>query len=231
MFGDVERSESSPWSAPETVAGFVRAAPNEVLLRFAEAELARAPGARALDLGCGAGRNAIPLARLGWEVVGVDDSWPMLRAARRRTLAEPSGGRLRLLRSPMDRLGLRAASFDLLVAHGIWNLARSAAELRRALAEAARLAAPGAGLFVFTFSRSSLRRSASPVPGETFVFDALSGQRHCYLSREELLGELASVGFAPDPAVPLTEYNRPATPGACLGGPPAIYEAAFRFAG
>jgi ubiquinone/menaquinone biosynthesis C-methylase UbiE len=54
----------------------------------------------------------------------------------------------------MDRLPLGDASIDLVVAHGIWNLARSAAEFRRAIAEAARVARPDAGLFVFTFSRA-----------------------------------------------------------------------------
>jgi 2-polyprenyl-3-methyl-5-hydroxy-6-metoxy-1,4-benzoquinol methylase len=30
---------------------------------------------RVVDIGCGQGRNAIPLARLGYQVVGVDASW------------------------------------------------------------------------------------------------------------------------------------------------------------
>jgi SAM-dependent methyltransferase len=80
----MEARGPSAWSRPETVAGFAQSAPNQVLVRFAEAERRRAGGARLLDLGCGAGRNAIPLARLGWDVVGLDDSWPMLAAAAAR---------------------------------------------------------------------------------------------------------------------------------------------------
>src|SRR3954469_1661276 len=51
------------------------------LMAFAEEELKRSNGGRVLDIGCGAGRNALPLARLGWNVVGTDLSWPMLCAA------------------------------------------------------------------------------------------------------------------------------------------------------
>ncbi|MGH3066240.1 MAG: class I SAM-dependent methyltransferase [Gaiellaceae bacterium] len=46
------------------------AAPN----RFVVAELAGLEPGRALDLACGEGRNALWLARLGWEVTGVDFS-------------------------------------------------------------------------------------------------------------------------------------------------------------
>jgi 2-polyprenyl-3-methyl-5-hydroxy-6-metoxy-1,4-benzoquinol methylase len=53
-------------------------------MRFAEDEFWRSERRRVLDLGCGAGRNAIPLARLGWDVVGIDTSIPMLRAATQR---------------------------------------------------------------------------------------------------------------------------------------------------
>ena len=76
----------SQWSAPGTVAGFAQSAPNAVLMAFAEEERRRSGSARVLDLGCGAGRNAVPLARLGWKVVGTDLSWPMLRAAAARRL-------------------------------------------------------------------------------------------------------------------------------------------------
>ena len=57
----------SQWSAPGTVAGFAKSAPNAVLMTFAEDERRRAGSAWLLDLGCGAGRNAVPLARLDIE--------------------------------------------------------------------------------------------------------------------------------------------------------------------
>ena len=220
----------SAWSAPATVAGFVQSAPNSVLLRFAESERRRAGHAWALDLGCGAGRNAIPLARTGWNIVGIDLSWPMLAAAAPRARDEGQA-RLHLVLGPMDEIPARSHSFDLVIAHGIWNLARSAAEFRRALRETARVAKPGAGLFVFTFSRDTLPPEAPPVAGEPFVFTQFSGEPQCFLTAAELLAELAAAGFSPDPAVPLTEYNRP-RPGALpTRTGPVIYEAAFRRAG
>lgn len=220
----------SPWSAPETVAGFAASAPNAVLMRFAAEELARVgPSARALDLGSGAGRNALPIAALGWQILGLDNSAAMLAAAARRATEEPHGGRARVVLGAMDAIPARDRSFDLVIAHGIWNLARSSAELRAAVREAARVARPGAGLFVFTFSRSTLPPEVAPVPGETFVFTAFSGQPQCFLTDGQLVAELGAGGFAPDPAVPLTEHNRlPA--GTIRRGVPVIWEGAFRFA-
>jgi SAM-dependent methyltransferase len=241
----------SPWSAPSVVAGFASSAPNPVLMRFAESELSRLAGSmarrpRALDLGCGAGRNAVPLTALGWDVVGLDNSLPMLAAARTRAGSAEVGGigrvggasaGLRLALAAMDHLPLADASGDLVIAHGIWNLARSAAEFRGALREAARVAAPGAALFVFTFSRNTFSPVTAPVAGEPFVFTQFSGQPQCFLSEEQLIDELGEAGFTPDPAVPLTEYNRPAAdarPVAPALSPPTrpvIYEAAFRLRG
>jgi SAM-dependent methyltransferase len=220
---------NSAWSRPATVAGFMQSAPNDVLLRYADRERRRAPTARALDLGCGAGRNALPLVRSGWDVVGVDLSWPMLTAAASRARETTTQRRLHLVLGPMDALAIRARSIDLIIAHGVWNLARSAAEFRRALAEAARVARPGAGLFVFTFSRNTLPPRIQPVAGEPFVFTEFSGEPQCFLTEHELVSELAAAGFALDPTVPLTEYNR-LRPGALpTGTVPVIYEAAFRF--
>ena len=219
----------SSWSAPSTVEGFARSGPNETLLAVARRELASAgPSGRLLDLGCGAGRNALPLAREGWTVLGTDLSQPMLRAAARRVEEEKLGGKVALALAPMDQLPAANASVDLVVAHGIWNLARSRAEWTRALAEAARVARPGAFLFVFTFSRHTLSPDAEPIPGESFVFTQFSGQPQCFLTAEELLAELAAAGFVPDPAVPLREHNRRPRGALHKGGPPVIYEAGFR---
>lgn len=221
--------EGSPWSTPETVAGFAQSLPNAVLMRFAEDELRRFGSARALDLGCGAGRNAVPLARMGWNVLGIDLSWPMLHAAARRAREDRLDDRLSLALAPMDAIPARDRCFDLIIAHGIWNLAHSGAEFRRALGEAARVARPGAGLFVFTFSRNTFPPETEPVQGESFVFTQFSGQPQCFLTEAQLVSELRAVGFGLEPRVQIQEYNRP-RPGTLQSGtPPVIYEAAFRY--
>lgn len=186
-------------------------------------------GAPALDIGCGAGRNAIPLARLGWTVLGTDLSRPMLVAALTRARAEKERVAFAVAMAPMDRLPVADRSVDLIVAHGIWNLARSGAEFRRAVRESARVAREGAALFVFTFSRHTLPATAEPVVGEPFVFTQFSGQPQCFLTGTQLVDELSIAGFTTDPAVPLTEHNRPGPTTLLSTGTPVVYEAAFRY--
>lgn len=200
-------------------------------MRFAEGEAGRGGARRALDLGCGAGRNAVPLAANGWNVLGTDLSWPMLVAAAARGVEAGVVDHLAWALAPMETVPADDDSFDLVVAHGIWNLAPSAALFRRAVEEAARVARPGAALFVFTFSRNTLPPDTPPVAGEPFVFTEFSGQPQCFLTEEQLMEEMARVGFESDPAVPLTEYNRRHGAVAMVGGPPVIYEASFRLAG
>lgn len=207
---------------------FSTAAANPVLLEFVSAELARRPALRVADVGCGAARNAAPIAGNGARVVGTDLALPMLAAARERAAAEGVAARTSFVQARMDALPLRDESADLVVAHGIWNLARSAAEMRQAMAEAGRIARPGAGLFVFTFSRATLAPGALPVAGETFVFTQFAGEPQCFLTEAELIGELRGAGFDRDSPGPLTEYNRPASPGLLGPAGPVILEGAFR---
>lgn len=215
-------SRDSAWSAPATVAGFATAAPNATLIEYARNRPSPRAG-RLLDIGCGAGRNAVPLASLGWRVTGTDNSRPMLHAA----AARQGGGQLHLCHAEMAALPIQDSSIDFIVAHGIWNLARSGDEFRTAVREAGRVARPGAALFVFTFSRHTLPAALDPVAGETFVFTQFSGSPQCFLTEAQLHDELRAGGFAPDAALPVREHNRPA-PGLRAGGP-VIYEGAFRF--
>lgn len=218
----------NPWSDPGTVAGFAQSPPNAALMRFAEGEQGRGAGARALDIGCGAARNTLPLAHAGWDVLGTDTSWPMLAAAALRGSGERLQGRLRLAQAAMERLPVQDRSVDLIVAHGIWNLATSADAFRRSVREAARVARQGAGLFLFTFSRHTLPSEAEPLDGEPFVFTQFSGQPQCFLTSTQIADELGGVGFAPDASLPLRELNRPAGM-LRAGSGPVIYEGTFRF--
>jgi SAM-dependent methyltransferase len=218
----------SAWSQPESVAGFRASPPNTTLLTFAAAERSRVPEGAAIDIGCGAGRNLVPLAGQGWRVLGLDWSWPMLTAAAEHAAEQQLGDRVRLGLCPMDDLGARDNGFDLIVAHGIWNLARSAAEFRRGVEEAARVARPSAGLFVFTFSRNTLPADALPLPGEPFTFTQFSGQPQCFLTKTQLIEELGRVGFVADATIPFAEHNVQRSGGRSIGRGPVIYEAAFR---
>lgn len=220
---------ASPWTSPDTVAGFAQSPPNDTLMTFAAAERRRG-ARRALDIGCGAARNSAPLAGQGWDVYGLDSSAPMIAAAQQRCRDEGVAARVHLTVAEMGALPLADRSVDFVVAHGIWNLARSGAEFRRAVREAARVARSGAALFLFTFSRHTLPATAAPVPGETLVFTQFSGQPQIFLTDEEIAGQLAQVGFVPDSAVPLTELNLPRPGALSAGRVPVIFQGTFRAA-
>lgn len=215
------------WNTPSTVESFVRSPANQTLLQYADRLRSRDRPVSVLDIGCGAGRNAVPLARAGFTVTGTDSSPLMLEAAAARDAA----GRLHLVLAPMDALPVRDGICDLIVAHGIWNLARSGREFRRALAEAARTAAPQARLFVFTFSRRTLPADERPIDGEAFVYTRFANAPQVFLTREQLVHELAAVGFSPDPELPLRELNVPPPHQVRLSGPPVIFEGGFIFTG
>ncbi len=127
----------------------------------------------------------------------------------------------------MHELPFAARSFDLIVAHGIWNLARSGREFRRALAEAARVARRPSALFVFTSREMPCRQMRNMVVNESFVFTQFSGQPQCFLTAQQLATELGAVGFVRDPSTTLRELNLP-QPGALYSGAPVIYEGIFR---
>jgi ubiquinone/menaquinone biosynthesis C-methylase UbiE len=223
----MDRLAGSPWSSPATVAGFAQSQPNPALIRLAEAELRAHRGTRALDIGCGAARNAVPLAALGWTVLGIDLSMPMIAAAAERARKDVQARHVHVAIAAMDQIPAAARSFDLVVAHGIWNLAASTSEFRSGVREAARVSRPGAALFVFTFSRNTLPPEAQPVAGEAFVYTQFSGQPQCFLTDSQLVSELADAGFVQEPGVPLVEHNRPRQ-GAFQGHAPVVYEGIFR---
>lgn len=214
---------SKPWNSPEMVARLASSPPNPVLMSFAKKELQQGRENRLLDIGCGAGCNAIPLAESGWNVQGLDLSEPMLEAAEKRRAVGKLADRVTFEKAPMDQLPVVGSSFDFIVAHGIWNLAGSGKEFRAAVREAARAAKSGAPLFVYTFSRSTLPETSKAVDGETFVFDTFSGEPKCFLTEAQLIEEMADARFNQEPGYSITEY--PQVPGLPK---PAILEGIFR---
>jgi SAM-dependent methyltransferase len=107
------------------------------------------PG-RALDVGCGSGRDAVYLANRGWRVTAVDFSGEALAAAKRRGAEE--GAEVEWVQGDvgrLDRLGLEPGYtliYDFGCIQGLDDASRHGAA-----AGVSRLAAPGASLLLFAF--------------------------------------------------------------------------------
>jgi len=121
-------------------------------------ELMGAPiGARVLDVACGQGRHATLLAEAGYEVDAVDQSAHLI-ARGKKLRGDVSAGRVRFQRCDMRRLPPRwTGRFDVVL-----NLAtsfgffRDAADDARAVAEMARVLAPGGTLIWHGASRDGV---------------------------------------------------------------------------
>jgi SAM-dependent methyltransferase len=190
---------------------------------LAAARLAGAPeGGDLLDVPCGFGRHAIPLANAGYRVVGVDRSQTLLDEARRRA---GNSRRPKLARADYRDLPFADASFDAAV-----NLFSSLGYLgdeedTKALAEIGRVVRPGGRLVIEIMHRDLLlhtfreqdwelvgegrllleQRTFEPVAGITQVTQTLietSGERESrtfslrVYTATELLAMLARAGFA-----------------------------------
>jgi SAM-dependent methyltransferase len=104
----------------------------------------RPPG-RALDLGCGTGTDAIYLARLGWEVAGVDFVPEATATARTRA----AGSAASFVTGDVTRLRQAgvAGPFDLIIDIGCYH-AIPAARRDAYAAEVAAVARPGADFYL-----------------------------------------------------------------------------------
>jgi SAM-dependent methyltransferase len=107
----LESTVRSAYEDPAQVAAFSAVA-DQGLTLF-EAALVRqgfAPGQRILDVGCGGGREAVPLVRAGFAVVALDVSVAMVRAA--TTHAAACGVSFRAVVASAAALPFRPGAFD-----------------------------------------------------------------------------------------------------------------------
>jgi SAM-dependent methyltransferase len=190
---------------------------------LAAARLAGCPeGGDLLDVPCGFGRHAIPLAAAGYRVTGVDRSQALLDEARRRA---GNSRRPKLARADYRDLPFRDETFDAAI-----NLYSSLGYLgdeedTKALAEIGRVLRPGGSLVIDIVHRDLLlnrfreqdwellgegrlqleQRTFEPVAGLAQVTQTLietSGERESrtfslrVYTATELLAMLARAGFA-----------------------------------
>ncbi|MGH7726018.1 MAG: class I SAM-dependent methyltransferase [Candidatus Eiseniibacteriota bacterium] len=139
-------------------------------------EIAKRTGGPILELGVGAGRVAIPLARRGHRVTGVDNARAMLDAARTRASTETLAARRRLTLLRQDlrrlRLGTRARFRLALLPFNTLSHFEDRGDQDRVIAGAAGALVRGGHLWISLFRfdpyrpTGVLRAEPSPLEGE-----------------------------------------------------------------
>lgn len=110
----------------------------------------QAPG-RALDIGCGSGRDAVYLAKRGWQVTGIDFAPEGLEKARQRAADQQAD--VEWIQADVGRLGQLGLRPGYSLVYDFGCIQGLADEARRgAAAGIDQLAAPGATLLLFAFA-------------------------------------------------------------------------------
>jgi SAM-dependent methyltransferase len=133
--------------------------------RFLVEEVSDLPAARALDLACGAGRNAIWLAERGWRVTGVDYSEVALAEARRRAAEQALD--VEWILADLTEWSPPPAAFDLVC---VLYLQLPAEERRLVLGRAAAALAPGGTILVVGHHLSNLTEGYGGPKTEDVLF-------------------------------------------------------------
>ena len=132
----------------------------------------RSLGLTILDVGCGAGLFAEPLARLGGDVLGIDPAPASIGVARRH--AEETGARLAYRVATVEELAGETARFDVVDRDG----GRRACRRSRALRRRGRLALKPGGLFLASTLNRTLKSFALAIVGAEYVLRWLEPGTH-----------------------------------------------------
>jgi 2-polyprenyl-6-hydroxyphenyl methylase/3-demethylubiquinone-9 3-methyltransferase len=187
------RSTGSTRSASPTSA--TRPAPASSAAAATRRLPGRWPASRILDVGCGAGLAAEPLARLGAAVTGIDPS-PRDGRGGGPPRAETGAAGIAYEAATLDEVAASGRRFDLVLALEVVEHVPDVPAFLAAAAEAAR---PGGLVVLSTLSRT-LASFAGAIVGAEYLLGWLPRGTHswrAFLTPAELARHLRRVGLRP----------------------------------
>jgi len=190
------------WELQEKVQQFAQRDPDHRLLELVE-EYTIPRQIRVLDLGCAGGRNTVFLAKKWFDIYAIDGSLAMIEETRNRVAKiignEASGNRIHHgLMTDLSRYD--SASFDLMVALGIFQNATTADEWHKALTEASRVLKIHGRMLVADFHSDSSPEGKPLVhdTSEAHVYHGFGPNPMYLLNEKEHDHEFQKFGLIPD---------------------------------
>jgi SAM-dependent methyltransferase len=153
------------------------------MIEKAFTEFGLAPITRVLDLGCGTGGHAIPLARRGYEVIGVDRSQGMLDAARPKVESAGVANRVTLVAGEITSVPAVARCDAALMMFAVLGYLATNTEVEMALASTRRNLRDGALLVFDVWHAPAVLRYP---PGQRWKIVDRAGSSTLRLSAGEL---------------------------------------------
>ncbi|WP_146455806.1 class I SAM-dependent methyltransferase [Rubripirellula tenax] len=217
----------------------------EILLNeFPGVEEADSRREMVLDLGCGTGRTALPLARRGYDVIGIDLSEPMLnvlvhKIAAEKYAAESSPGSVYPVKANLVDLGGIAdgAADHAVCLFATMGMIQGRSNRRTFLRHIARIVRPGGKFVIHVHNRwaamcepggygslirsrlRSIQKKHYEFGDSTYAYRGLSGMFMHRFSRTELVRDLSSSGWSVDRCLRLSiEADRILGRGGVAGG-------------
>jgi 2-polyprenyl-6-hydroxyphenyl methylase/3-demethylubiquinone-9 3-methyltransferase len=151
-------------------------------------------GLRLLDIGCGAGILAEPLARMGGDVVGIDPSAPLIAAARLH--AEASGLAIDYRATTAEALAAEGERFDVVLA---LEVVEHVTDVPTFVAVAAGMVKPNGLLIAATINRT-MKAFALAIVGAEYILRWLPRGTHAYeklVTPAELTAAFSGAGLSP----------------------------------
>ncbi|MEI7024964.1 class I SAM-dependent methyltransferase [Paenibacillus sp. y28] len=201
------------WDELHQMSVFNPLYPTESVVRFVKSAFSEPERTHLLDLGCGAGRHVVFLAKEGYQVTGIDFSLEGLELTRAKLAQERLHAKL--VHSSILPLPFEDASFDGIIAYGVL-IYFMPDDIRAAAKEMHRVLKPGGKAFIVVRSTDDKRYGlGEEIEAHTFRMNNLNEENFVvhYFTAEEistgLFSEFAGIqiGFANDDLGSLTAYN------------------------
>lgn len=185
------------WNDEKQVNEFFNEEPSEFLVEFFS-KVENPQSFKVLDIGCGGGRNAEMLVRMGFDVSACDLHESMVQATVERIAKLDKEAASKIIMADMSHLPYEDMVFDYIVSNGVFHNVKSLDELKSCVKEASRVLKNNGTIALNIFSSAVIDPTLTVMPGEEYTYITPQGLPMVLVPKDYLVGLLKDYNFQQD---------------------------------